>query len=199
MSKIFYLRNPKAATGSIIHTLGTRSHIPLSWWTEKSRILKKGLNTVRRSRLDIFFDSVDWKNCELWTSIRHPLDRYIGGWQYCILRGHLSEDSDPVELLNLELEEPAKSFVNEHCFMPQWEILYTKDLVRRDVKVIRFEHLQDDFDNLAKRFGATNLTLIHNKLNESRQPNHVCLERFPDLEEAHRVKFKLDWELLGYS
>jgi len=121
--------------------------------------------------------------------VRNPWDRFISGWKYCATTRQRSLHD---VLTNL----PREGHDYRHLTRPQHAILYDENGRLIVDHIIRFESLQQDFDQVCDIIGKPRRVLGH--LNRGSRTHYS--DYFDD--DSRRIflrHFGRDFELFGYD
>ncbi len=130
------------------------------------------------------------------TSMRNPYARFISGWAYSQKNGWINDDVSPRGLIEMPLTALHKD-AQHHAFRPQVQNLYFKGTLHVH-QVIRFEHVNTDFADLANRLDLSGLELP--RLNVSKhRPWREYYEEDPGLRELVEASTPEDFATLPYT
>lgn len=121
--------------------------------------------------------------------VRNPWDRFISGWKYCATTRHKS-------LRDALTSLPREGHDYRHLTRPQHTILFDENGCLIVDYLIRFESLQQDFDQVCDIIGKPRRTLPH--YNQGNRTHY-----FDYFDEDSRRLFQRffgrDIELFGYD
>ena len=146
------------------------------------------------------FDETDptvLKNYFVISTIRNPLDRFISGWKYCVLRGKLNVG--PITFLKmLQDGHQFNDFVRVHLALPQTHYLYRDGQLLAD-SIIQMEKYSKIVPLMAE-LGLPDFPVLELNVNQTDpRPTQHFIDEYPELVSLHYQVFKADWDLLPYS
>lgn len=123
--------------------------------------------------------------------IRNPWDRFVSGWLFC-------EETKHLPILDVLRDLPSAGWAHEHLTRQQTTTLcHADDGFAVDI-VIRFEHLQRDFDQVCKIIGKPEAPMPHINATWSRRP-YMEYFRDPIARQLFAQHYERDVRLLGYQ
>lgn len=136
----------------------------------------------------------------LFTVVRNPWDRFVSAWRYLERTRH-----HPIEhvLANLPQQDGDRDERHAYRHMTRLQCDLFVDEHGRWVtdRVLRFENLQADFDELCRDLGLEPIPLEHHMRNPSRPQGDHYRRHFRSREsrELFMAGFGRDVEQLGYE
>ncbi len=130
------------------------------------------------------------------TLMRNPYDRYISSWAYAKQKGWIPEDTSPFDLSWMTTQNMSR-LAWHHTFRPQINNLYYYGELHVH-QVLRFEHLEEDFRDLATRLDVPDAKL--HQLNPSEhRPWREYYEEDPTLRSRVEAAIPEDFAALPYT
>lgn len=172
-----FVHQRKCAGTSIIHSFGKTLDMP-DWHLGNDGVLGQ-----------------DWPRVPAdyfkFTVVRNPWDRFVSGWKYC-------ESTKNLSLLEALRSLPKEGFDYRHVTRPQLDILLDSRLKLVVDFVIRFETLQDDFDEVCKTIGKPRSVLPRTNAG-SRLDYHEYFDGDREARLLFREHFGKDVNYFGYT
>lgn len=129
------------------------------------------------------------------SAMRNPYARVISGWAHCVKKGWLPEDSTPMQALRVSPNQ--QPHIWHHVGWQQTSVLYDGGRPFPD-RVLAFEWLQHDFDQLCEHLGYPQKQLA--VLNASpHRPWRDYYEQYPRLRRLVEVRLANDIRRLPYQ
>lgn len=205
---VIWVRNPKCAGTSVKMALArpndysiddTCIHkVPkIKSGKYYSEIITKGkVVSVNASHLDNFrsVNKHAFQNGFKFTISRNPFDRFISGWRYCKSTKH----KDINDLIGNLPKKRSQEHDWYHLSRPQTQGLVVNKKLNFDF-VIRFEHLQKDFDKLKALLNIDEeIKLPHVRVSKHRHYSEYYKDNQKLIDFVVKV-YKKDFELFGYD
>lgn len=124
--------------------------------------------------------------------VRNPWDRFVSGWLYCEATRHLPMQKVLEDLLNYQGHDYT------HITRLQRDILYDNEGKLITNHLMRYEHLQDDFDLVCDAIGKPRVTLSHSNINPNRLPYQEYFKD-KDTKDMFERLFQRDIATFGYT
>ena len=138
-----------------------------------------------------------WKNDREFISshvtfavVRNPWTRFISGWRYCD-----STKNRPLKDVLRELPQSGHDY--RHLTRQQCDTLVSPDGEFAVQHLLRYERLQEDFDNLCDIIKKPRDRLPHHKASGETIDYRAVFD--DEAQEMFRANFARDIEVLGYS
>ncbi|WEK51162.1 MAG: sulfotransferase family 2 domain-containing protein [Candidatus Kaistia colombiensis] len=176
-SKSIFIHQRKTGGVAVIGAFGYTPDSP-DWHAYNNGVLDKGWE-ARPAGYYIF------------TTIRNPFDRLISAWKYL-------ESTRNRGLLEVLLNPPQEGADYRHLTRPQVAIL--RDTAGNLVPdyLMRFEHLQEDFDAVCDRIGKPRTALRKVNVGDARE-RHYRPYFNVDTRHLAETLFRDDLDAFGYS
>lgn len=132
--------------------------------------------------------------------LRHPYERFIASWRFCVQKGWIPKDTNPVSLLQKASEVPMR--VWQHVHLQQIFSLYAANGSRIPSLLIRTEQLAEDFNRVYSRMGfqgdANTTFRMVNKKTTPIEDWRSYYDEYPELKQAVETAFPADIATLPY-
>jgi hypothetical protein len=138
--------------------------------------------------------------------VRNPWDRFISAWKYICNRvpyskykdGPKTNELENRDLLDILKNMPTNYYSHDwlHLTLSQYDMLYTYDGCVVD-KIIKFENLQNEFDDICDIIGKPRRTL--KKLNSTERKHYREYFTTQEHLDLFYDRYKNDIEKLGYE
>ncbi|NND68439.1 MAG: sulfotransferase family 2 domain-containing protein [Halioglobus sp.] len=181
--ELYFVHNPKCAGTSIRHVLELDSVAGADHRTPTNSVHPQ-----------------TWERYTTIVVVRHPIDRLCSSWKY-----HTSDSYTGLywrSVPNLR-KFSLKEYFNEmqrfrRCIIPQWNYVYHEWSTAEVDHICKFENLESDFGDLAKKLGYETDSLP--TLNASSRSLEKEMSLESDSFWADVVSYyQQDFELFGYS
>lgn len=188
----YFIHVPKCAGTSVKAALRSCGFTLLTLDTQtddvRSGFYKRG--TAARMHRHIADDV--WRRSFKFAVCRNPYDRLVSGWNFARAKAGVRV---PFDYFVRHLTTYRGYWIDWHCVMPQRRHLEIDGALVVD-HLIRFEHLDADFEVIRQRLGRPELRLPHlNGTTHGPYRRHFTRE----LQDRTFEHFAVDFETFGYD
>ena len=199
--KCIFVHTPKTAGHSILDAFNQSWYIQDAELKEKAAFLNTGYlggtNALKEYK-------GKYKDYFKFAVIRNPWDKFISAWRYCAnMKVFQSAMSDEFKnnfdyiLNNLPQSNDVIPHNYKHITLNQYDMLYDKNGICIVDKIIHFENLQSEFDEVCDIIGKPKVKL--KKLNTTKRMHYKEYFKTQQHLDIFYKNFKKDVDNLGYT